>query len=1169
MNSRCNHMPQRHRSRRALTRLAPRVALSLIALMMALTATQAHGQAQSQAQPAHTIAYELEKPGHVSIGVYDSDGRLLRTLQRGVEQSAGAHRVAWDGLNRAGEPMSPGDYQWRLLRTPGFKAEYVTSLGINPDSAPYHKWVGNHGGAASVAVDRTGMYVAGQVTETAPVLLKQSLDGKTRHWTRGRGSVTDGRYQGGISLASDEDGTLYMLQQNGYLQPIDAERGKVRVSKYNRKGEWDVLPEGKQRKSEGGPTYFIYKHGKTIAGMDLAAHDKILVVTYRERDALRWLSTDDGASLKEIAIESPTGVAVDDDENVYVVSNNRVLQASPDGSTRTVISSDLESPRRLAIDETNDHLLVAERAPSHQIKRFSMDGELLKTYGRHGGRKQGTYVPEHFIEITDIEADGSGGFYVVEHRPAPRRVAHIGFDGQVRNQWYGGQPYYAWGEPDPKDPSKVWFNPGGWLTLAEVNYETGQWRVLENYNLNELGDGLVRSFPGHRGRWLVRYHDGQRYLVSQEGAPQVLKHADGELIPVSVIHRKGRVKRAAEIAGRGKDAHGFRWVDRNGDATAQPDEFTFVQQRGATPTGTWVADDFTLISNGNTRRPIEGASANGENKNGDVPQQTYFTVHQTTPRWEDGVPVYPVGDEPAMNEKVAETVSWTRTGSRGGGTYRDAQGSYYGNFNSGPGRHGAGWPTRWGGRSRFIKWDAQGNEIWKVGRHAIHGGLGRAAVQTPPGYLHVPINAIGETKDTIILADRVEWPALAWTKADGLYAGYLLEGRVDDGLPETVYHWWRTPDGKEAINTSDNAQGGRLFQRDDGTVLLYTQGRNSVPIYKIHGWDGWTRQQGTLTVNERAPHAKAQGTGLNAAYFKQPDITGTPATERVDTRIWHGIPRRNEGSHPVLDGFHAGPQYDWSDGVDALGGAESPFAVRWTGQFEAPLSEPFTFSVYARGGARLWIDGEQHVFGWNEATNRWETEPIDLKAGRRYDVQLDFFARHPHPACSLNWESPNIDRQRIPRRYLYPADIKHQPAPAPRPATQRIEARTFDDASDHIKAGTVRGRTIRGVRQRGFGTTGAYLGYQRIDFGQGVSRVRAEVGGRPAGDGDFNVTLEFRLGSPDGRTIATVQFNDRDSSPGKEKTAEVKNVTGVHSLYVVNATEKRWHFLGFRSFQFE
>lgn len=96
-----------------------------------------------------------------------------------------------------------------------------------------------------------------------------------------------------------------------------------------------------------------------------------------------------------------------------------------------------------------------------------------------------------------------------------------------------------------------------------------------------------------------------------------------------------------------------------------------------------------------------------------------------------------------------------------------------------------------------MQWDAEGRLRWKVGRHAIHGGLGNAPGSTPPGRLHVPVHVIGETREAVILADRVEAPAMAWT-TDGLYAGSFFDRRTEDGLPERVYSWWRTVDVTEA-----------------------------------------------------------------------------------------------------------------------------------------------------------------------------------------------------------------------------------------------------------------------------------------------------------------------------------------------------------------------------------
>jgi len=1126
--------------------LHPRQFLSFTALLI-LLAPLAAGRRLATAETPSPIQYVLKQRGQVSAAVYDERGRLLRTLLRATPHAAGEHRLQWDGLDRGGQPVPAGEYEIRLLRKPPFKAEYITSLGINPGSAPYEKWVGNHGGVFSVAVDTSGVYFAAQITETAPVLLKQSLDGAKRHWTRGRGDVTDGRYQGGAALASDGKGTIYMLQQNGYLEPIDAESGALKINKYNRRRQWDALHEDVRKTiKKREEVRFLYQHdAEKTAGADLAARGNTLVVSYHRQNAVHWLSPVDGSVTHRMTVSAPWGVAVGRDGQVLAISGNRVLDLDPEADTQRVIIDDgLQSPRRLAVDPTTGDLLVAERGDSHQVKRFSRDGKLLAAYGKQGGRDQGIYHPEDFYAITDIEADADGGFFVAEPLAGPRRVAHFDREGRLINQWYGGQPYYAWAEPDPRDPTLVWFNPHPWLTLAKIDYKTGTWRVLENYDLNSMGDGLVHAFPGHAGRWHVVYRDGQRYLISSVGG-QILAHEKRALRPVSVAgdHRLEFVRK---LTGRGDTAKSYRWVDQNEDGRPQAKEIAFgdgdAQLRRA-----WVVEDLVAISAGNAAE----AQADEQHK---------VEVRETAPRFINGRPAYPIGGE-GVGRPVAATPTASRTGTRGRAAYRSAEGDYYAHYNAGPERHGSSWPTYWGGRSRLVKWNARGEQRWKVGRHAIHGGLGPNPHTTPNGCMHVPAGIIGETTQTIVVADRVENIAMNWTK-DGLYAGDFFDDRVDDGLPAVVYHWWRTPEGKEAIITSDNAQGGRVLQTDDGEVLWFVQGRNSVPVYRIHGWKGWTRHSHRVKLKGPAPHARAGGSGLAATYFNGESFEGSPALERIDARIWSGSPRRKPGNDPVVDGFHHGPHYDWSDGVDRL---QRQFAVRWRGQIEAPLSEDFTFSVYCRGRVRLWIDGVQRIFGWNECSERWESDSVSLVAGRRYDVQLDFATSQPHPACSLNWESHSFDRRRIAQRYLYPETA----APLQRekdvyPAEKWIAARGFDAQSGDITQNDVRGETVRGSRDSGFAGSGAWLRYSRVGFDEGPQQLVVEASARPAGNAEEPVTLEFRVGSPQGRLVARLQMDDREQSPERGiHDVALKPVRGVHDVYVVNATGKRWHFIRF------
>lgn len=65
------------------------------------------------------IAFDLPIAGTTVLSLYDSEGRLLRTLVS-EEREAGRHVVTWDGQDEAGRPLPGGAYFYRL-RAPGIE----------------------------------------------------------------------------------------------------------------------------------------------------------------------------------------------------------------------------------------------------------------------------------------------------------------------------------------------------------------------------------------------------------------------------------------------------------------------------------------------------------------------------------------------------------------------------------------------------------------------------------------------------------------------------------------------------------------------------------------------------------------------------------------------------------------------------------------------------------------------------------------------------------------------------------------------------------------------------------------------------------------------------------------------------------------------------------------
>jgi hypothetical protein len=61
-----------------------------------------------------TISYAIPTAALVTLGVYDSGGRLLTWLVDGEPHDPGAYREVWDGRDRDGFRAVPGVYFYRL-----------------------------------------------------------------------------------------------------------------------------------------------------------------------------------------------------------------------------------------------------------------------------------------------------------------------------------------------------------------------------------------------------------------------------------------------------------------------------------------------------------------------------------------------------------------------------------------------------------------------------------------------------------------------------------------------------------------------------------------------------------------------------------------------------------------------------------------------------------------------------------------------------------------------------------------------------------------------------------------------------------------------------------------------------------------------------------------------
>ena len=143
-----------------------------------------------------------------------------------------------------------------------------------------------------------------------------------------------------------------------------------------------------------------------------------------------------------------------------------------------------------------------------------------------------------------------------------------------------------------------------------------------------------------------------------------------------------------------------------------------------------------------------------------------------------------------------------------------------------------------------------------------------------------------------------------------------------------------------------------------------------------------------------------QGTGLIGEYYDDENLEDFKSI-RIDDSI----------------NFH------WRNNSPALGIEGDEYSIRWTGQMEPLYSENYTFYADVHGGLRLWVDGKLLIEDWEAHNMIRESSTIQLKAGRRYDIKMEYRETNGSGKAFLSWSSLSQTKEIIPKSQLYPIGI--------------------------------------------------------------------------------------------------------------------------------------------------
>ena len=145
--------------------------------------------------------------------------------------------------------------------------------------------------------------------------------------------------------------------------------------------------------------------------------------------------------------------------------------------------------------------------------------------------------------------------------------------------------------------------------------------------------------------------------------------------------------------------------------------------------------------------------------------------------------------------------------------------------------------------------------------------------------------------------------------------------------------------------------------------------------------------------------ARAQN-GLTGTYYDTATFT-TPVGSRTDATV----------------------SFDWGTAIPAgssLTNADT-FSVAWSGQVEPEFSQLYTFHITADDGARLWVDDRLLVARTFYATPTEMRGQVELKAGRRVNLRLEYIQQSGPASVKLEWSSASVAREVIPAARLFPS----------------------------------------------------------------------------------------------------------------------------------------------------
>lgn len=218
--------------------------------------------------------------------------------------------------------------------------------------------------------------------------------------------------------------------------------------------------------------------------------------------------------------------------------------------------------------------------------------------------------------------------------------------------------------------------------------------------------------------------------------------------------------------------------------------------------------------------------------------------------------------------------------------------------------------------------------------------------------------------------------------------------------------------------------------------VTFTPGVSAIPLTVVPLANPALQTSATVTLKAEAGGGYAVGPAAAASVSISPagNATGSGLRGEYYNSTQAAI---NAGYNPTtlfnpanlrLTRTDATVNFTYANGVSPGTGVNATYyVVRWTGQVQPQFSGNYYFVARTDDGVKLWVNGQLLIDRWVNQSATDLTGLIELKAGVRYDVRMEYYQSTNTATQQLSWYSESQVKQIIPTTRLYPAGTTQAP----------------------------------------------------------------------------------------------------------------------------------------------